>query len=234
MPTGTLPWFVWFVGPYFVVRCSVSFLVLQSSYWRSESWLHARIQEVLSEGSNFDNVFVYVDEGRDDKGVIINGVLLAGRWWPKIEYWLGKFVIFQAIQTSIAKQVSIFVIFQGGPDSLSPASYGSAHGLLYITCLPDVLWLLVFCWLSSRCRMKVCSVWCISWAYSLTFQLNNRQQGSSVVECLTRDRGFAGFSLTIGTALYPGARLINPCLIPVLVRLRKTRPDITEILLAGK
>ena len=34
--------------------------------------------------------------------------------------WLGSFVIFKGIQTSIAKKPFIFVIFQGGPDTLSP------------------------------------------------------------------------------------------------------------------
>ena len=41
----------------------------------------------------------------------------------QIECWLGSFVIFQGIRTSIAKKPYIFVIFQGGgggPDPLSP------------------------------------------------------------------------------------------------------------------
>ena len=33
--------------------------------------------------------------------------------WPNNECWLGSFVIFQGIQTSIAKKPYIFVIFQG-------------------------------------------------------------------------------------------------------------------------
>ena len=32
----------------------------------------------------------------------------------------GSFVIFQGIWTSIAKELYMFVIFHGGPDSLSP------------------------------------------------------------------------------------------------------------------
>ena len=47
----------------------------------------------------------------------LNGVSLAGRWWPMmtlIECWLSNFVIFQDIQISIAKKPYIFVIFQGG------------------------------------------------------------------------------------------------------------------------
>ena len=53
-----------------------------------------------------------------------------------------------------------------------------------------------------------------------------------VVECLTRDRGAAGSSLTGVTALCPWARHINPSL--VLVQLRKTCPYITERLLMGR
>ena len=51
----------------------------------------------------------------------LNGVSLAGPGWPHIECWLGSFVIFQGIWTSIAKKPFIFVIFQGwgGPDPLS-------------------------------------------------------------------------------------------------------------------
>ena len=39
---------------------------------------------------------------------------------PKFECWLGSFVIFQEIRTSIAKKPYIFVIFSGFPDPLSP------------------------------------------------------------------------------------------------------------------
>ena len=34
----------------------------------------------------------------------LNGFSLACWWWPKIECWLGSFVIFQVIRTSIAKK----------------------------------------------------------------------------------------------------------------------------------
>ena len=50
-----------------------------------------------------------------------------------------------------------------------------------------------------------------------------------MVECLTRDRGVAGYSLIGVNALCPWAGHINPCL--VLVQPRKTRPDITVELL---
>ena len=45
-----------------------------------------------------------------------------GHHWPNIECWLGSFVIFKGIETSIAKKPNISVIFQGGggPDPLSP------------------------------------------------------------------------------------------------------------------
>ena len=53
----------------------------------------------------------------------------------------------------------------------------------------------------------------------------------SVVECLTQDRGVAGSSLTVGTALCPLAIHFILCL--VLFQTRKTLPDITETLLTG-
>ena len=82
-------------------------------------------RELCQRGSKFDNV-VLVDEG--DRGskyrykwaIIgptakrhLNGVSLAGRWWPDIKFWLGSFVIFQGAGTSIAKKPYMFVIFQG-------------------------------------------------------------------------------------------------------------------------
>ena len=54
----------------------------------------------------------------------------------------------------------------------------------------------------------------------------------SVVECLTRDRGATGSSLTGVIALCPCTRHINPSL--VLLKPRKTRPYITERLLMGR
>ena len=56
--------------------------------------------------------------------------------------------------------------------------------------------------------------------------------GSAVVECSTRDRGVVGSSLIGVTALCPWARHINLYLI--LVKLRKTRPDINEKMLTGR
>ena len=41
----------------------------------------------------------------------LNGVSLAGRWWPNTECWLVSFVVLQEIQTNIAKIPYIFVNF---------------------------------------------------------------------------------------------------------------------------
>ena len=57
-------------------------------------------------------------------------VSLACRCWPNIECWLGGFVIFQGIRTSIAKKPYIFVIFFRGGGSgplYPPTPSGSAH-----------------------------------------------------------------------------------------------------------
>ena len=57
------------------------------------------------------------------------------------------------------------------------------------------------------------------------------RSGSSVVECLTRDRGAAGSSLN-GVIALSLSKNINPSL--VLVQSRKTRSFITERLLMGR
>ena len=83
--------------------------------------IHARIQKVFS---NFDYVFFFFFWWREKgskyhcKRAIIgppvkrhlNGVSLADRLWPNIECWLGSFVVFQGIRTSIGKKSYIFVI----------------------------------------------------------------------------------------------------------------------------
>ena len=53
-----------------------------------------------------------------------------------------------------------------------------------------------------------------------------------MAQCLTRELGAAGLSLTGVTVLCPYARHINPSL--VLVQPRETRPYITERLLMGR
>ena len=55
-----------------------------------------------------------------------HGVSLAGRWWQNIKCWLGRFVIFQEIRTSITRKPYNFVIFQRGSGPPVPPS-GSAH-----------------------------------------------------------------------------------------------------------
>ena len=100
---------------------------------------HARIQTVLPEGVQLWQRFFKLMRGGGSKyhfkrAIIgppakrhLNGVSLACRCWPNIECWLGSFVIFQGIRTSIAKKPFIFVIFQGGPASSPPPLSGSAH-----------------------------------------------------------------------------------------------------------
>ena len=75
-------------------------------------------RKFCKRGSNSDNAFF--DEGREDPNSAkrgpssrhLNGVWLAGRRWPNIVCWLGSFVIFQGIWTSIAKN-SYFCDFSG-------------------------------------------------------------------------------------------------------------------------
>ena len=55
--------------------------------------------------------------------------------------------------------------------------------------------------------------------------------GSAVVECLTRDQGAAGSSLTRVTALWSLSKTRYPNL--VLIQPRKTHPCVTERLLIG-
>ena len=59
-----------------------------------------------------------------------------------------------------------------------------------------------------------------------------QERSGSVVECLTRDHGAEGSSLTGVTVLCPSARHIYPSL--VLVQPRKTRSCLTERLLMGR
>ena len=106
---------------------------------------HAGIQKVLLESSNF-----FSDKGKEDPNSTksgpssarqrnaIYGFPLSGQLLPDIECWLGSFVIFQGIPTSIAKKPYIFV----------PPS-GSAHKCAM--CLPwdAVCWSVVcYCGIS--------------------------------------------------------------------------------------
>ena len=58
-----------------------------------------------------------------------------------------------------------------------------------------------------------------------------RSASGSVIECLTRDGGVVGLSLTGDTVSCPWARPFILCL--VLVQSRKTHTDVTEKLLTG-
>ena len=61
---------------------------------------------------------------------------------------------------------------------------------------------------------------------------NFRERSGSVVECLTRDRGAEGSSLTRRNCVVSLSKNMNSSL--VLVQPRKTRPFITERLLVGR
>ena len=98
-----------------------------------------RVSRKFSQrGSNSDNVFL-ADERRDDpkstksgpssalqrNAIYLNGVSLAGRWWPNIECSIGSLVVLQG--TSIAKTPIFFVIFQGGGGSGPPVPPPDPH-----------------------------------------------------------------------------------------------------------
>ena len=87
-------------------------------------------RKFCQRGSNFGaffSLFCLVDEGREDPNTTISWPLSARQRdpcqrWPKVEYWLCSFVIFQGIRTSIAKTRYIFVIFQVGSGLPVPLS----------------------------------------------------------------------------------------------------------------
>ena len=101
---------------------------------------HAWIQKVLQEGVHlwweFFVVVIFSCWGEEGSkyhhkrvNIVLpakrhlNGVSQACGCWPNIKCWLGSFVIFQRIRTSIAKKPYIFVIFQvgsGPPDTPPP------------------------------------------------------------------------------------------------------------------
>ena len=94
-----------------------------------------RIQKVLSEGIRVKKTLTFwrKDPNTTISGLSsyhLNGVSLACRWLS-IDCWLGSFLIFQGIRTSIAKKPYIFVIFLGVvcPEPLPPppSRSGSAH-----------------------------------------------------------------------------------------------------------
>ena len=109
-------------------------------------------RKFCQSGSNTDNVFYYffsffiilvegMERGDGERiemplkvghhwpasKTSLNGVLLAGQYWPIIECWLGSFVIFQGIRINIARKPYIFVIFHGGRVSWPCPPSGSGH-----------------------------------------------------------------------------------------------------------
>ena len=69
----------------------------------------------------------------------LNGISLACRLWPSMEYWIGSFVTFQRIRTSIVRKPYTFVIFGGCPDPLPLLWISACH---FITFVP--VWLYQF------------------------------------------------------------------------------------------
>ena len=86
-----------------------------------------RSRKLCQRGSKFDVFFFSCWGERGSKYLCkwaiihppakchLNGVCLVCRWCPNIECWLGSFVIFQGVRTSIAKKPYNFVIFQEEP-----------------------------------------------------------------------------------------------------------------------
>ena len=78
----------------------------------------------------------------------LNAISMAFGWWVDdgIECWLGSFVKFQGIRTSINKKSYSLVIFffffffLGGGGGLDPVpSSGSAHGIMHLSTLLRII-----------------------------------------------------------------------------------------------
>ena len=90
----------------------------------------ARIQKVLPEGVQLWQRFFFLMRGKriQKKRAIIgppakrhlNGVSLAGRWWPNMEFWLCSFVIFRG-STPVLIRNPLFLWFSGGKGVRPPA-----------------------------------------------------------------------------------------------------------------
>ena len=100
---------------------------------------HARIQKVFSEGVQLRQrffLFFWVMSGSKYylfRAIIgppakrhLNGVSLAGRWWPNIECWIGSLVILRG-SGPVLLRIPIFLYFPGGSGPPVPALSGSAH-----------------------------------------------------------------------------------------------------------
>ena len=97
-------------------------------------------------GSNSDNVFFYLNNIKNSAHQC-QIALKAGHHrptsetpfkWPIIECWLGSFVIFQGILTSIAKKHYIFCDFSGRVQTPCPSPSGSVHGVVIYDQVYDV------------------------------------------------------------------------------------------------
>ena len=94
-----------------------------------------RIQKVLSEGDLTYTTFFFffffflVNEGREDPSTTNSGSSsLACRWWPDIECWLGRFVIFGGSRPVLLRNPIFVLFFKRGPGPLpNPPSLDSAH-----------------------------------------------------------------------------------------------------------
>ena len=113
---------------------------------------HARIQKVLSDGSKFDNfIFFLVGSPNTAKKAIIgpsakrhlNGVSLVGDDGPNVECWLGSFVIFQGIRTSIANLY--FCDFSEGVRTPCPPPL-DLHMMASYRHWYDIILMLCACW----------------------------------------------------------------------------------------
>ena len=99
-------------------------------------WISSEDPENFVRGGPTLTTVFLVEEGREYPNTTIswslsdrhrNAIEMAIRW-PYIECWLGSFLIFQGILTSIAKKSYSSVNFRGeDPDPLPPPPAGSAH-----------------------------------------------------------------------------------------------------------
>ena len=113
---------------------------LLSNSWNKDLW-HLRIQKVLSEWSNTDNVFFWLMGWREDRNATKSGPLSARQRndnGPTLNAGLVA-VVFQGIRTSIAKEPYIFVIFQGGGSGPPFPPSGSAHVWYVLTYILSTL-----------------------------------------------------------------------------------------------
>ena len=78
------------------------------------------LKKKIVEGIEYPNTAINGPSSAPPAKRHCNGVSLAGQRWPNIKCWLGSFVIFQGIRTSIAQKPLFFVILQEGGGGGSP------------------------------------------------------------------------------------------------------------------